>query len=274
MTVHLIRPLVLFAAPLVVLIWWLWWRAHDPLRGWRGVVDPDLLKAMTVNGSAGTRWRGAGTLLAWLMALLAVAGPTWRPEPSPFSDNPSPVMILLKADESMNREDFSPSRLERARLKVIDFSTVRKGRPTGLIAYAGSAHLVLPPTRDTDVVGAMAEHISPEIMPKPGNHLNAAIQLAEKTLRETGGSIVVVADSVPAYTSKLPVYVLAVSRKPIKGALMIRADQSDIETLDHKTRGSLISVTAEGKTRWAEAGWWLVPILGIFALLQFRRDAK
>lgn len=272
MTFHFIRPLVLFGIPLVLLVWFLWKRAHDPLRSWRQVMDPDLLNAVSVG--SGKQSMGLGRLVAWLLAILAVAGPTWRPEPSPFSDDPSPVMILLKADDSMNREDFMPSRLERARLKVADFSKVRNGRPTGLIAYAGTAHLVLPPTRDTEVVSTMAEHIRPDIMPEPGNDLNAAIRLAEKTMKETGGSIVVVADSFPAYESQLPVYTLAVSRTRIKGAVMISPDATDIETLDRKTKGSMISATAEGKTRWAEAGWWLVPILVIFALMQFRRAAE
>ncbi len=272
MTFHFIRPIVLLGLPLVLFIWWLWRRDHDPLRGWRQAMDPDLLSAVTMGN--GKQSIGLGRLVTWLLAVLAVAGPTWRPEPSPFSDDPSPVMILLKADASMNREDFLPSRLERARLKVVDFSKARNGRPTGLIAYAGTAHLVLPPTRDTAVVGTMAEHISPDIMPKPGNDLNAAIQLAEKTMKETGGSIVVMADTFPAYESKLPVHTLAVSRTRIKGAVMISPDETDIETLDRKTKGSMVSATAEGKMRWAEAGWWLVPILAIFALAQFRRTAE
>lgn len=272
MTLHFIRPLVLFGIPLVLLVWFLWKRANDPLRGWRMAMDPDLLNAVVMGNSK--QAIGLGRLVAWLLAILAVAGPTWRPEPSPFSDDPSPVMILLKANASMNREDFLPSRLERARLKVIDFSKVRNGRPTGLIAYAGTAHLVLPPTRDTEVVGTMAGHISSDIMPEPGNNLNAAIQLAEKTMKETGGSIVVVADTFPSHESKLPVHTLAVSRTKVKGAVMISPDATDIETLDRKTKGSMISATAEGKTRWAEAGWWLVPILGIFALASFRRTAE
>ncbi|MDF7826119.1 VWA domain-containing protein [Pontiellaceae bacterium B12227] len=272
MTFHFIRPIILLGIPLVVLVWFLWKRAADPLRGWREVMDPDLLSAVVMGNSKSVF--GMARLAAWLLAVIAVAGPTWQPEPSPFSDDPSPVMILLKADESMNHEDFSPSRLERARLKVVDFSTIRKGRPTGLIAYAGTAHLVLPPTRDTEVVATMAGHISPEIMPEPGDDLNAAIKLAEKTLKETGGSIVVIADTFPAYDSELPVYTLAVSRTKVKGAVMISPDTADIETLDRKTKGTMIAATAEGKTRWAEAGWWIVPVIALLALFQFRRSSE
>lgn len=266
--------MVLLGLPIVFLIWRLRQRAQDPLRGWRGAMDPELLEAMVMDGRANKPRRGIWLLAAWLLGIITVAGPTFRPEPSPFSDNPSPVMILLKADESMNTEDFMPNRMERAQLKAVDLAKLRNGRPSGLIAYAGSAHLVLPPTRDTDVVATMAQNVSPEIMPEPGNALQSAIALAEETLKETGGSIVVIADSVPEFKSKLPVHVLAVSRTDVNGAVMITADSSDVETLARRTKGNMVAVNADGTTRWAEAGFWLVPILGIFVLLQFRRDSE
>ena len=139
--------------------------------------------------------REVSLLAGWLLALVAVAGPTWRPEPSPFADDPVPVMLVLRAAESMDQADLLPSRMERARLKVADFAAERKGQPLGLVVYAGSPHLVLPPTRDTDVVAKMAAEISPEIMPKPGDDLVGAIELATRTLGDAGGSIVVMTDT-------------------------------------------------------------------------------
>lgn len=276
MSIHFIRPYVFLAAPVLVLLWWLWRRAHDPLRGWRQVMEPELLAAMVVDGKANQPWRGIGLLAAWLLALLAIAGPTWKPEPSPFSDDPLPVMVLLKADESMKATDLAPSRMERARLKVADFADARQGRPLGLIAYAGTAHLVLPPTRDTALTATMAESIGPEIMPVPGDNLPAAIRLAEQVLEKTGGSIVVLADSVPDFESRLLVHILAVARETNnRKATLITADSSDIETLVRKTTGAAVAVADDGQNvRWAESGYWLVPILGIFALLPFRRTTS
>jgi Ca-activated chloride channel family protein len=39
---------------------------------------------------------------------VAVAGPTWKPEPSPFADDATPLMVLLKADSSMRQPDPAP----------------------------------------------------------------------------------------------------------------------------------------------------------------------
>lgn len=272
MTFHFIRPMVFLLLPIVILVWWFWRSAMDPAKGWSTVMEPELLKAMMVGRRKDDRLRGIGRLVAWSLALLSVAGPTWRPEPSPFADDPLPVMILLKADESMNTDDFLPSRMELARLKVVDFAKARGGRPLGLIAYAGSAHLVLPPTRDTEVVGTMAGHIGPDIMPEPGNNLAAGIRLAEEIMSE--GAIVVIADSVPMFESKLPVHVLAVSRSPLKGMVMISADSTDIDKLIRKTKETAVAAGGEGAVRWAETGWWLLPILGVFVLFQFRRTAE
>lgn len=295
---HFIRPAWLLLAPVVVSLWWLVQKTQDPLRGWRAVMDPDLLAAMTVTQNAGAsfRCRGAGLLAGWLIAVVAIAGPTWRPEPSPFTDDPVPVMLVLKADDTMNLSDLAPSRMERARLKIADFADARKGQPLGLIAYAGSAHLVLPPTRDTAVVASMAAEISPAIMPKKGDDLVGSLELAARTLGEAGGSIVVLADTalsgiestLQAFHGKHPVTVhfLAVARadtpewdaisgaaSSLKGSVaLMTPNSSDINHLVRQTAKRPMAVTvSDAGTRWAEAGWWLLPALAMLSLASFRR---
>ena len=239
---------------------------------------------------------GFGLLAAWLMAVVAMAGPTWRPEASPFADDPAPVMLVLNAGETMNRADLAPTRMERARLKIADFAAERRGQPLGLVVYAGSAHLVLPPTRDTAVVSAMAAELGPEVMPRPGADLAAALRLAARTLGESGGSIVVLTDTAPtgnesiwrAYRGEYPwpVHFLAVARpdtpewdslKGVAAALgasltRLTPDSADVLSLVRRTARAPVAVQATGEgTRWEEAGWWLVPLFVIFALVPFRR---
>jgi Ca-activated chloride channel family protein len=205
-------------------------------------------------------------------------------------------MLVLKAGESMNVADLAPSRMERARLKIADFAAERPGQPLGLIAYAGSAHLVLPPTRDTKVVASMAAEIDPSVMPRPGDDLAAALRLAAQTLGDSGGSIVVLADATQLghesdwrafrNSTPLPVHFLAVARPDTPewdglnttatalGASITRLtpDTADVLSLVRRTANAPVAVAmaAEG-TRWAEAGWWLVPLLALFSLTTFRR---
>lgn len=296
---HFIRPFWLLMIPVAMGVWWLIRQSGDPLRGWRLVMDQTLLNALTIGGNANDRWRGTTLLAIWLLIILSISGPTWKPEPSPFADDPVPVMLVLCATETMNVEDLVPSRIERARLKVTDFANARKGLPLGLLAYSGTPHLVLPPTRDTSIVSTMAAEISPEIMPRKGDDLTAALKLAEQTLGQSGGSIVVLTDTVSPTdtdsliafhsTSKMPVHFLAIAREQtpewdaIKQAAsilkasttLISADSSDIQGLLKKTATAPIAVTAEGEgTRWAEAGWWIVPIIALLSLSTFRREEQ
>ena len=292
---HFIRPAWFLLVPLVVLVWWLERRLRDPLRGWRAVMDRELLAAMAVGINTRNHWRGMSILVAWLVALIAVAGPTWRPEPSPFADDPVPVMLVLRAGESMEQSDLLPTRMERARLKVADFSAARKGQPLGLVVYAGSAHLVLPPTRDTEVVATMAAEVNPDIMPKPGDDLASALRLGERTLGDARGSIVVVSDTVAESNdgaladfharSGVPIHFLAVARsdtpeldsirraaEATKGEVtLMTADSTDVDSLVRQTARASASTAAGDGSRWAEAGWWLVPLLALFTLSTFRR---
>ena len=65
----------------------------------------------------------------------------------------------------MRSNDVLPTRLERARIKILDLVAARTGARTALIAYAGSAHVVIPPTTDIDVIKPFLEGLDPAIMP-------------------------------------------------------------------------------------------------------------
>jgi Ca-activated chloride channel family protein len=297
---HFIRPGWLLLAPLAIGLWWLWQRRADPLRGWREQIVPELLEALVV-GRESTHSRPAQWLLAaWLLAVVAGAGPTWRLEPSPFADDATPLMILLKADVGMEQPDPAPSRLERARLKIADLAEARKGQPLGLIAYAGSAHLVLPPTRDTTIVARMAAEISPAIMPVPGDRLDLALLEAARVLAEGqqgGGSIVVLADAVdtdPAALHalqkdlSLPVQFLAVNTRDSSQDHSLRAaartlgaavepldvEGKDVAAIVRRAARAPVAQHGEQGGQWQEAGYWLVPLLGLLVLASFRREEQ
>lgn len=297
---HFIRPAWLLLALPAVALWWGWRRVEDPLRGWRDQMDPELLDALATNRHHASWLRPAILLTSWLLAIVIVAGPTWTPEPSPFAEDASPLIVLLKADASMEIADLEPSRLERARLKIADLADARKGQPLGLIAYAGSAHLVLPPTKDTKVVAQMAAEISPEIMPAPGDRLDLALARAGDLLKkqDTPGSILVVADTVEAEDHSLSEIQRAHGGFPVTFLAIAEpdsAEEASIRTAAHALRATVEPLTADGAdiaaivrhaahppamrgamlapgTRWEEGGWVLLPVLVVLSALGFRRE--
>jgi Ca-activated chloride channel family protein len=296
---HFLRPWWLVLGPLAIWLWWRWQRRTDPLRGWRAQMDADLLTALVVGERQRSPWPRRAVLGAWLLAVLAIAGPTWRPEPAPFADDATPLMLVLKAGETMQQQDLAPSRLERARLKVADFATERKGQPLGLIAYAGSAHLVLPPTRDTSVVATMAAEISPAIMPEPGDNLAAALREADRVLRESGGgAAVVLADTVSGdvgalvafrKASRTPVHFLAIDQpesveaenlqaaaKALSGRVVaLTPTPDDVRALVRRVAETPAAAVGAGEgQRWEEAGYWLTPVIALVVLGSFRREKR
>ena len=55
--------------------------------------------------------------------------------------------VAIEVSDSMRSNDVQPTRLDRARFKVLDLIAARTGSRTALIAYAGTAHVVVPPSK-------------------------------------------------------------------------------------------------------------------------------
>ena len=184
---HFLRPFWLLAALPALVVWWRLWRQQDSVHMWQQVVDQHLLEHLIVGDSKHRGPRPIQLLLVlWMICAIALAGPAWRMEPSPFADDEAGLVVLLKVSGSMMATDVQPSRLERAKHKLRDLLEQRQGSSTGLIVYSGSAHLVMPLTRDDRIVSSMVEDLTPDLMPVDGDVLVAALQLAQQVLTKSG----------------------------------------------------------------------------------------
>jgi len=287
---HFERPLWLLALLPIIALWFLDRRGSDATLQWRGVIDPELLPYLLVGREEGARIGPSDWLAgALILAVIAVAGPAWQREPSPFADAKPAVAVVLKVAPSILTEDLAPTRLDRARQKLSDILAARDGASTALIAYAGSSHIVLPATPDSAVVLDLAKALSPGIMPKEGDDLPAALALADRTLASSasGGSILLLADTVgpqPGDWPELgrPVTVLALVAPgtapdafdaiPHASVVATTPDGTDVTAVVRRldSGDAAASVTGEGE-HWREAGYWLTPLFALMALLWFRR---
>jgi len=288
---HFERPFALLLTLPVLLLAVLEHRRADQAARWRAVIDPELLRYLLVGTEGRSRVTPALLLAAaGLLATLAVAGPAWEREPSPFADAKPPVVIVLKVTPSMLSEDLAPTRLDRARQKLADLTKLREGASTGLVAYAGSSHLVLPPTPDASVVVDLAKALSPDIMPKEGDDLPGAIALAQRVLSGNGhgGSILIMADTIQpgdqpdatAPISVLGMLPLEMDDSALEdaagamGAFFVAttSDQSDLTNIAARLdrAGRIAGVEGDG-SHWKEAGYWLTPLLALIVLSWFRR---
>lgn len=180
---HFLRPIVLIALPIVVLIWWLVRKHETPESASNDIVAAHLKNALTVNRSAAGAFRPVdGIGLGLIAATIAAAGPTWSKQQSPWFSETAPLIIAMEISDSMRSNDLQPTRLDRARFKIIDLIERRTGSRTALIAYAGSAHIVMPPTTDIDVIRPFLESLDPAIMPESGVNAGSPLALAQAML--------------------------------------------------------------------------------------------
>jgi len=123
-------------------------------------------------------------VITWLaiagivIALLALAGPTWQATQNPLASQRQAMVILFDLSPSMLAQDLKPDRVTRARLKVIDLLRSRTEGETALVVYAGDAHRIAPLSDDPATVEALVHTLHPDIMPIAGSQVESAITLA------------------------------------------------------------------------------------------------
>lgn len=199
---HFLRPGWLYALLLLPLLVW-WWRARQrEHNAWRGLVDPHLLPHL-LETSGGRRGQ-SGLWLAMLasgLAILALAGPSWRQSPQPLWQNRTPLVIALDLSSASLAADLPPSRLAQARAKLATLLRERKDGQVGLMAFAGDAFTVAPLTDDAANVALFLDALQPDVMPVDGQRPAAAIERSVQLLQRAGvthGQIVLLTDHADA----------------------------------------------------------------------------
>ncbi len=231
-----LRPLWLIALPLLALTWWLVRRRSSSGAPRGSFIAPHLLDALTVNKDAHRGFRPVdGAILALVAATIAAAGPTWSKQPSPWFSETAPLVIAIEVSDSMRSNDMLPTRLDRARFKILDLIAQRTGSRTALIAYAGSAHIVVPLTKDVEVIKPFLESLDPLIMPvKAANaNANAVLPIAQELLGDEAmiGTLLFVNDGFDTVDIAPLAEFSAQSDAPSMSALVIGTDAGGVALL-------------------------------------------
>ncbi len=107
---HFLRPLLLWFAVPSLLVWLGLWRQQDNVDSWAKVIDKHLLEHLIVGESNRPILRPIHLLLLlWVVTSIVLAGPSWKTEPSPFSDDEAGLVVLLKVSGTMMATDVQPS---------------------------------------------------------------------------------------------------------------------------------------------------------------------
>ena len=152
---HWLRPEWLLALPLIGLLAFLLARRKLAPGLWQRVVDPALAPYVLSRGPSRTDHRWWLVLAGGTLAALSLAGPSWNRVEQPVFRSEQAIVIALDLSRSMDAQDLTPSRLIRARLKILDILGSRRSGQTALVVYSGSAFTVTPLTTDTDTIAAL-----------------------------------------------------------------------------------------------------------------------
>lgn len=198
---HFLRPLWLLALPVIALTWFVVRRRESPHRAPGSLVATHLEAALTINRQTRARLLPVdGVAVAAIALAVAAAGPTWSRQPSPWFAETAPLVVAFEVSDSMRANDLQPTRLDRARFKVLDLIARRTGSRTAIIAYDGSAHIVLPASSDIEVLKPLLESLDPGIMPVQGTRIAPVLPLALGLLGEDAviGTLLFVNDGFAA----------------------------------------------------------------------------
>lgn len=197
---HWLRPWWLMGLLPALLLPIYLWRQKRSATQWSSLVSPHLLPFLLDGKSGGVSAAHFWLLgLAWILAVLALAGPAWEKRSLPLQQNQSALVVILDLSPSMLTEDVKPSRLIRARLKIADILRERREGLTALLVYAGEAHVVAPLTDDTATINNLLSALHPDIMPLPGSNTEAAVARSVQLLKDARvpqGDLLLVTDGV------------------------------------------------------------------------------
>lgn len=196
---HFLRPQWLLA---ILPLLWLWLtlrrRSAERSSGWDAQCDAHLRPHVLI-GPRGARddwpWRLLG--LGWLLAVLALAGPTWEKLPLPAYRIAEARVIALDLSRSMDAADLTPSRLARAKFKVLDLLARAREGQTALVVFAAGAYVLAPLSDDANTLAALVPPLSTDMIPAQGSQVNQAIAKSAELLSNTGlrhGEIIIVTD--------------------------------------------------------------------------------
>ena len=197
---HFLRPEWFYAfIPLLLLTVFLFRRKATSM-SWRSVCDAELLPHVLVGKSKpSSRYPYLLMALTTSLCIIALAGPVWKKLPQPVFREESALVIALDLSQSMQATDIKPSRLARARLKILDILQSRKGGQTALIAFAANAFTVTPLTDDDNTIANLVPSLDPGLMPAQGSNITAALDTSLELLKQAGiaqGDILLITDGI------------------------------------------------------------------------------
>lgn len=160
--------------------------------------DPVLVGELMPSSSASKAWvRLVLFDIAFCFFVIGLARPQLGAKLQKHEAHGAEIMVCLDVSNSMLAEDYSPNRLERAKLAITRMADKLSGDRIGLIVFAGRSFVQLPITNDYVSAKMFMNNISTESVPVQGTAIGDAILTAVRGFSaqsEKSRAIVVITD--------------------------------------------------------------------------------
>lgn len=173
---QLLRPFWLLILPLPIWLLWRLWHRQRQIGRWQRLLPEAFHAALLTRGrlrNSRRPWLVLGA--AWLLACLALLGPSWQQAEQPSLSRADPLVVLLDTTPAMLAADVRPTRLEQAKHEILDLLQTRPDAQTAVVAFAGSAHTLVPLTNDIATTQNLLDALQPELMPESGHRADLAV---------------------------------------------------------------------------------------------------
>lgn len=160
--------------------------------------DEALVKELMPSWSKARSWvRCVLYSLAFLFFVIGLSRPQIGAKLKEHKSQGAEIMIALDVSNSMLAKDYSPNRLERAKLAISRITDKLSGDRIGLIIFAGSSFVQLPITTDYVSAKMFLNSISTESIPVQGTAIGEAIETAASSFSsesDNSRAIIVISD--------------------------------------------------------------------------------
>jgi Ca-activated chloride channel family protein len=154
---------------------------------WAAFAAPRLRPKLLRRGSPLPRWLAFSFLLGAVVFLaIGLSRPQTNKGVEAETSRGRNVLLALDLSRSMLVGDLKPDRLTQAKALAYDLIEALPGDRVGVLGFAGEPYLLAPLTPDHAAVRETIDQADTNYIPVGGSDLEAALEMAIKTLKETG----------------------------------------------------------------------------------------